>query len=110
MIGLIADPTKADIDFTYYALQYLKKELQQLGKGSAQDNINLGTFENQYFSFPELPEQRLIAKQLDSLFNETKCLESLYIKKRAILNELKKSILQKAFAGELTEASQNLII
>ncbi len=102
MIGLVVDPNKANVNFTYYALQYLKAELQRLGKGSAQDNINLGTFENQYFPFPkEVSKQRIIAEQLDSLFNETKLLRSLYNQKMIVLEELKKSILQKAFAGEL---------
>lgn len=48
IIGLIVDPKKATNDYTFYALMYLKSELQAQGKGSAQDNINLGTFKNNY--------------------------------------------------------------
>lgn len=101
IIGFEVDEKKADLNFAYYLLQYFKAELQKLGKGSAQDNINLGTFENQYFPFPTLKEQQTIVRQLDALRAETQKLEAVYQKKIADLEELKKSILQKAFAGEL---------
>jgi predicted type IV restriction endonuclease len=42
-----------------------------------------------------------IVGQLDALRAETQKLEAVYQKKIADLDELKKSILQKAFAGEL---------
>lgn len=109
MIGLVVDESKADVNFTYYVLQFLKRELQGLGKGSAQDNINLSTFENQYFPFPEVSEQKLIAERLDLLYSETKRLETLYNNKMLVLEELKKTILEKAFTGELTAANKTLI-
>ena len=46
-------------------------------------------------------EQQTIVHQLDALRAETQKLEAVYQKKIADLEELKKSILQKAFAGEL---------
>ena len=102
IIGLEVNSKKANLDFTYYALQYLKTELQKKGKGTAQDNINLGTFEKQDFPFPKsLKEQKSIVKQLDAVSTETKKLEAIYQRKITCLDELKKSILQKAFNGEL---------
>jgi type I restriction enzyme S subunit len=103
MIGLIVDPKKANVSYAYYALQYLKSELQLQGKGSAQDNINVGTFENQLFPFPSVKRQVELVEALDYLLNETQKLETIYQKKLDDLEELKKSILQKAFSGELTE-------
>jgi type I restriction enzyme S subunit len=50
---------------------------------------------------PPLVEQKAIVKKLDELSEQTKKLESIYKQKLADLEELKKSILQKAFAGEL---------
>jgi type I restriction enzyme S subunit len=101
IIGFEVDDRKADLNFAYYLLQHFKTELQKLGKGSAQDNINLGTFENQFFPFPEINVQQTIVRQLDALRAETQKLEAVYRKKLDDLEELKKSILQKAFAGEL---------
>lgn len=105
IIGFEVDSKKADLNFTYYLLQYFKAELQKLGKGSAQDNINMGTFENKYFPFPNLEVQQTIVHQLDALRTETQKLEAIYQKKLLALEELKKSVLAKAFAGELTENS-----
>jgi len=101
IIGLQVNPIKANLDFTFYLLQYFKAELQRLGKGSAQDNINLGTFENQFFPFPTVKEQQSIVFKIDALRAETQKLEAIYKQKINYLEELKKSILQKAFAGEL---------
>jgi len=51
--------------------------------------------------FPKLSKQKAIVKKLDQLSTETKKLEIIYQKKIEDLDELKKSILQKAFNGEL---------
>ena len=51
--------------------------------------------------FPNLKEQHSIVAKLDALSAETKKLEAIYKQKLAALEELKKSVLQKAFAGEL---------
>jgi type I restriction enzyme, S subunit len=47
-----------------YLLQSFKASLQLLGQGSAQDNINLTTFENQRFPIPPIDEQRRIVALL----------------------------------------------
>ena len=46
-------------------------------------------------------DQQTVVKKLDNLSFETKKLESIYQQKINDLEELKKSILQKAFSGEL---------
>ncbi|MFY0674512.1 MAG: restriction endonuclease subunit S [Bacteroidia bacterium] len=51
--------------------------------------------------FPLLKEQERIVSQIEIVLSESKKLESIYQKKMDDLEELKKSILQKAFAGEL---------
>ncbi len=52
--------------------------------------------------FPKsLKEQKQIVKNLDAVSTETKKLETIYQRKITCLDELKKSILQKAFNGEL---------
>ena len=50
---------------------------------------------------PTLSEQENIVNKLDALSAETKKLEAIYLQKLTDLEELKKSILQKAFNGEL---------
>ena len=72
-----------------------------MGKGSAQANINMGTFENTRFPFPSVTLQKQIVTKLDTLREETQRLGSLYESKLAALDELKKSLLHQAFSGKL---------
>ena len=102
IIGLIVDPEKATNDYTFYALMFLKSDLQAQGKGSAQDNINLGTFKKQLFPFPDIKTQNEIVDALDILRIKSNAIVKKYSVKLNALQDLKKSLLKKAFAGELT--------
>jgi type I restriction enzyme S subunit len=82
-------------------LQSFKALLKEKGKGTARDNINLGTFENQTFPFPTLEVQKKIVSTLNRLNSETQRLESIYQQKLDALDELKKSLLHQAFVGKL---------
>jgi len=101
VIGLVVNDKIANQVFVEYLLQFYKTYIQTKGKGSAQANINMGTFEHERFLIPSLSEQKLIVSKLDKLSIETKKLEETYKRKLADLEELKKSILKKAFNGEL---------
>ncbi len=52
-------------------------------------------------SWPEVSNQSELIEMLDTLFDETQHLTSLYERKLAALEELKKSLLHQAFNGEL---------
>ena len=101
VIGVVTNPKEADIGFVEYLLQSFKARLQALGKGSAQANINMGTFENERFPFPSVIEQKQIVAKLDALSEETQRLDSIYQQKLATLDELKKSLLHQAFTWQL---------
>jgi type I restriction enzyme S subunit len=66
-----------------------------------QANINGTKLKTYPIPLPSLTDQQTIVNQLDSLRAETQKLESIYQKKIADLEELKKSLLEKAFRGEL---------
>lgn len=101
VIGIEVNEKFADRNFVEYLLQSFKVKIQSLGKGSAQANINMGTFENELFPFPSVKHQQTIVSKLDALREQTKKLEAVYTQKLQDLEELKKSVLQKAFSGEL---------
>lgn len=101
VIGVVANPKEADVGFIEYLLRSFKVRLQAMGKGSAQDNINLGTFENQRFPFPSVTEQEQVVRELDGLREEAQRLESIYQRKLDALDALKKSWLNRAFARNL---------
>ena len=80
-------------DFTDYAI---------LGSQRAgMPKVNRNHLFSYRFKLPPLKEQLTIVRQLNALSVETQKLENIYQKKIADLEELKKSILQKAFTGEL---------
>lgn len=101
MIGVVVDERQASNTFLQYILESFKSHLKAQGKGSAQDNINMGTFEKQRFPFPSVKEQKRIAATLNSLGDATTRFESIFLRKLAALEELKKSILNQAFSGKL---------
>jgi len=101
VIGIVVNEQLADCEYVEYLLQSFKALLKEKGKGSARDNINLGTFESQKFPFPRLEEQKKIVSTLNDLAEETRRLESIYQQKIAALDALKKSLLDQAFTGAL---------
>ena len=70
--------------------------------GAAQKHFNVGAAKDVLLHLPPLVEQRLIVNEIDKLREETLRLESIYQRKLAALDELKKSLLHRAFTGHLT--------
>lgn len=66
-----------------------------------QANINGTKLKSYPIPLPPLIEQQSIVQKLDELSSETKKLEDIYKKQIENLEELKKSILEKAFKGEI---------
>jgi len=77
--------------------QFFENETGMVGQG----NVGIGAITGAILPSPPLKEQQRIVSKLDALSEQTKKLEAVYFKKIADLDELKKSILQKAFRGEL---------
>lgn len=73
--------------------------------GARMPRANMNEVANFKLSYPPLKTQQKIVHQLDTLSAETKKLEIKYQQKLNNLEELKKSILQKAFSGELTKTN-----
>ncbi|MGE4289413.1 MAG: restriction endonuclease subunit S [Salinivirgaceae bacterium] len=89
--------------FLYFALttKAFKEKVENIVGGAATPTLSQTNLAEQTIPLPPLKEQLTIVRQLDALRAETKKLEAVYQKKIVDLEELKKSILQKAFAGEL---------
>jgi type I restriction enzyme S subunit len=109
VIGMVVDPAQTNNKFVEYLLRFFKAVLQAEGKGSAQDNINLATFENRKFPFPSIKIQNGLARSLDTIAEEVRRFESSYEARLQLISELKQSILQKAFSGELTSPPSQAI-
>ena len=66
-----------------------------------QPNLSINDLKNLLIPCPPLKTQQSIVQKLDALSTETKKLETIYQQKLNGLGELRNSILQKAFNGEL---------
>jgi type I restriction enzyme S subunit len=87
-------------EFLVYQLNR-NKYLLSFNNGENQTNLRKGDILKCPLWVPAKEDQQAIVRQLDALRAETQKLEAVYQKKINDLEELKKSILQKAFAGEL---------
>ena len=102
-VGLIK---KSEKTYQEYLAYYLKSEVAQkyvsdASNGGAQEFIGLTSLRKFPIPLPPLSEQKRIVKELDTLSEKTKALQDIYKKILLDCDELKQSLLQKAFEGEL---------
>lgn len=87
--------------FAFLISPVFQNVIKESMNGAAMPAISFGLIKDIPFPIIPLQNQKAIVQKLDALSSETKKLESIYQQKLADLEELKKSVLQKAFAGEL---------
>jgi type I restriction enzyme S subunit len=85
------------------------KKIDATWTGARMPRANMNQVLEFDFAFPSFNEQQTIVRQLDALRAETQKLEAVYQNKIDDLEELKKSVLQKAFAGELKTEKELLV-
>jgi len=94
-----------DSEYFYWFLKTnkLRQFVEKSSKRAAgQDGIRKELLDKYPVPFPKsIEKQKSIVRNIELLINETKRLESIYQQKLNDLEDLKKSILQKAFNGEL---------
>jgi type I restriction enzyme S subunit len=77
--------------------QYFANETGTVGQG----NVGIGAITDAKVPFIKIKQQEEFISKIDVILAETERLGNIYQKKLNDLDEMKKSILQKAFAGEL---------
>lgn len=77
------------------------KYLLDFNNGENQTNLRKDDILNCPLYIPPISTQKSIISKLDTLSEQTKRLREIYRQKLADLEELKKSVLNKAFSGEL---------
>ena len=90
-------------EFGFYLIssEPVQSQIRAKTYGAALMQINIRDLRVITLSIPPLKEQATIAARLDELHAETQRLASLYERKLAALEALKKSLLHQAFTGEL---------
>lgn len=95
-------PKDFDSNFIYYLFLEITSELEKLTNGAVGlVHVKKSTLNDYKVQIPPLSQQIEIAKKLDELSMECKKLEAIYTQKLADLEEMKKSLFQKAFSGQL---------
>ena len=76
--------------------------LESQAKGSIMAGLNMGIIKELPVWLPDIHTQEIVVNKINALKNETLRLQSMYQQKKQALVELKHSLLQQAFSGELT--------
>lgn len=87
--------------FLRYILISFVQSLNQMAHGTAYNALPIQRLKTHKIALPSPGEQTAIVSRLDSVYEETQRLESIYQKKVRTLEELKKSLLHQAFNGAL---------
>ena len=103
------NPGQIRSDYLYYFLesQFGKLQISERLNGTTTKTIRKDGIRSLNVLVAPLSHQKEIVEKLDSIASETQRLEAIYRQKLAALTELKQSILQKAFTGELTADTAN---
>jgi type I restriction enzyme S subunit len=99
----LRNKSRMDGTFLYHLIRSKQYSQHLLGvqTGIGVPHISASQILSFKFFMPPLAIQQNIVQKLDTLAAETKRLEAIYRQKIASLDELKKTLLQKAFQGEL---------
>ena len=94
------------LDPRYFVYQYISPPYREFlssrtVRGATVDRIAIKEFPSFPIYLPNIAEQERLADCFDDLRAETQRLESLYQRKLAALEELKKTLLYQAFSGQL---------
>mgnify|MGYP002512427554 CR=1 FL=1 len=87
--------------YIYYVMSELQKEIEANAPATAQKNINLKILNEIDIIIPSVMEQRQIIEIIDDMYNKKKQIERKAEQVADAIDMMKKSILAKAFRGEL---------
>jgi type I restriction enzyme S subunit len=97
---------RIDSQFLAFLLLHplIQKRLLAKSTGATVQHVNMKDIRELKLSeLPSIEAQQKLTKELEDLRSQGDRLETIYRQKIAALNELKQSILQKAFTGQLTK-------
>lgn len=92
---------KDEITMKFVELFFSNLDISPYVTGMAQPKFNQASLNNIEIPLPPRPEQKRIVEELDALSEKVLQLQEIYTKQIADCAELKQSLLQKAFEGEL---------
>ena len=104
LMKAVPDESKLSRDFLFYFLKHstiLQYVIYHSERAAGQIGLTKETLEPYPIALPSLPVQQTVVETITELETETQRLASLYERKLAALDALKKSLLHQAFTGQL---------
>jgi type I restriction enzyme S subunit len=104
LMKAVPDETKLSRDFLFYFLKHsalLQYVIYHSERAAGQIGVTKETLAPYPIYLPSLEHQKTAVEAVVALESETQRLESLYQRKLAALEALKKSLLHQAFTGAL---------
>lgn len=100
LAGVVVNPNH-NSKFVKYFLKRSYLSLRSKASGGTQENLNLSIIKAIQVPLPDIQQQRKIVLSLDALNHQINQVKSEFTSKIELLNQLKASILDSAFKGEL---------
>jgi type I restriction enzyme, S subunit len=93
-----------DRNYCFWWLQErnFRNQIVNLASRAAQPDITHKIFKSQEITLPNEGNQKLAVMSIEDAFNQMQKLQIIYQTKLQDISDLRQSLLQKAFAGELT--------
>jgi type I restriction enzyme S subunit len=93
--------SELETDYLYYFLTTLQQQLDSKANAAAQKNVNLKILSEIKIPVPTLDEQKIIVKQINEIDQLAVKVKAEISEKITMMQQLKASILDSAFKGEL---------
>lgn len=98
---ITGNPENINLKYIKYRLENYLTDFKNMSIGANTKFLKIGMIKSVPLFVPKVDEQIRLVKFLDHLSEQTELLQQKYQQKIANLEELKKSILEKAFKGQL---------
>jgi len=100
--GVASIRYKINQEWLNYFIRFNRENIYNLGSGSTFPNVSKEVLSKMIFPEPPIEKQNELVEIMKSLDLDLAKIEKISLYRIVCLEELKKSLLQKAFAGELT--------
>ena len=107
IVGFLPERGQCNIYFVEFFLRTAKEDLERYAPATAQKNINLAILKDLAIPFPSLAEQNVIAQEINRHLSVADEVEKTITVELKRAEQLRQSILKKAFSGELVPQDSN---
>ena len=107
MVGFLPEQGHCNIHFIEFFLRTAKEDLERYAPATAQKNINLAILRDLAIPFPPLAEQNALADEINRRLSVADEVEKTVTTELKRAEQLRQSILKKAFSGGLVPQDPN---